>query len=156
MTKRRCTQTTASGHQCNAWAVHDSTPPTCSTHLGRTAGAGAPKGNQNRVTHGFYRPSLDEQELADLVEHVLNNDSEDELAVLRVLLRRIATATRLDSEVSRKELANLSPNANSLVRTIDAMIRYRKATGGDAMDVLVGAAARVLEEVAPALAEQTP
>jgi hypothetical protein len=43
---------------CTAWAMRDSHPALCASHAGRTTGAGAPNGNQNRRTrgrsHGFY------------------------------------------------------------------------------------------------------
>ena len=31
---------------CRAWALHDSDPPTCVSHAGRNAGAGAPRGKR--------------------------------------------------------------------------------------------------------------
>ena len=63
-TKRRCTQLTQSGQPCRAWALRDSDPPICAIHAGRVIGQGAPQGNRNAVTHGFYaaqeRPSPDQ------------------------------------------------------------------------------------------------
>ena len=50
---RRCTATTQSGRPCRAWAMHDTDPPRCAIHAGRAVG-GAPPGNRNAVTHGYY------------------------------------------------------------------------------------------------------
>jgi hypothetical protein len=51
---RRCTATCADGRPCRAWAVRGSDPPRCSSHGGGRAPVGAPPGNQNACTHGFY------------------------------------------------------------------------------------------------------
>jgi len=51
---RRCTATCADGRPCRAWAVRGSDPPRCSSHGGGRAPVGAPPGNQNARTHGFY------------------------------------------------------------------------------------------------------
>jgi hypothetical protein len=51
---RRCKATRADGQPCRAWAVRGSDPPRCSSHGGGRAPVGAPPGNQNARTHGFY------------------------------------------------------------------------------------------------------
>jgi hypothetical protein len=51
---RRCMATRADGSPCRAWAVHGSDPPRCAPHGGGRAPVGAPLGNQNARTHGFY------------------------------------------------------------------------------------------------------
>jgi hypothetical protein len=53
-TRRRCTATCTDGSPCRAWAVRTSDPPRCSPHGGGRLPAGAPRGNQNARTHGFY------------------------------------------------------------------------------------------------------
>jgi len=50
----RCTAISANGRPCRAWAVHGSDPPRCAPHGGGRTPAGAPHGNQNARTHGFY------------------------------------------------------------------------------------------------------
>jgi hypothetical protein len=50
----RCTATCADGSPCRAWAVHGTEPPRCGPHGGGRAPVGAPRGNQNARTHGFY------------------------------------------------------------------------------------------------------
>jgi hypothetical protein len=51
---RRCTAISANGRPCRAWAVHGSHPPRCAPHGGGRTPTGAPHGNQNARTHGFY------------------------------------------------------------------------------------------------------
>jgi len=53
-TCRRCTATSAAGSPCRAWAVRGSDPPRCAPHGGGASPVGAPPGNQNARTHGFY------------------------------------------------------------------------------------------------------
>jgi len=50
---------------CRAWAVRGSDPPLCSAYAGR--GVGAPPGNQNARTHGFYASAITRDELADVL-----------------------------------------------------------------------------------------
>ncbi|MDF1515787.1 MAG: hypothetical protein P1S60_18415 [Anaerolineae bacterium] len=54
--KRRviCTATTRTGQPCRAWAVPGTDPPRCAPHGGAGAKPGAPVGNQNALTHGYY------------------------------------------------------------------------------------------------------
>lgn len=53
-TCRACTATCADGSPCRAWAVRGSDPPRCSPHGGGRRPVGAPKGNQNARSHGFF------------------------------------------------------------------------------------------------------
>jgi hypothetical protein len=50
----RCTATCADGSPCWAWAVHGTDPPRCAPHGGGESSVGAPKGNKNALTYGFY------------------------------------------------------------------------------------------------------
>jgi hypothetical protein len=54
---RRCTANRADGLPCRAYAVHGTDPPRCAPHGGGRAPVGAPIGNQNARTHGFYASS---------------------------------------------------------------------------------------------------
>jgi len=85
--KRRCTATTKAGNPCKNWSMkkHD----LCSSHAGRNKGAGAPVGNQNAQKHGFYRSALTPQEVADLINHATETRIEDEIGIVRVLMRRL-------------------------------------------------------------------
>ena len=56
--KCRCAFDTRHGKPCRAYAVRGSDPPACAAHAGLTTGAGAPAGNRNARTHGFYSRAL--------------------------------------------------------------------------------------------------
>jgi hypothetical protein len=71
---------------CKAWAIRGSDPPLCSPHSRGTVGA--PPGNQNRRTHGFYANVLRRDELADLVACAGDTTLDAEIAITRVALRR--------------------------------------------------------------------
>jgi hypothetical protein len=100
--KVRCASKTESGEACRAWAIHGSSPPICSTHA-RLTGGGAPKGNQNALKHGFYARSLSDQESADLVGLMASGELDDELAMTRVLIRRVWD--RINDPKQQKELS---------------------------------------------------
>ena len=63
--KQRCSRLKGDGGPCKAWAMPNSEPPVCASHGGR--GVGAPRGNQNRRTHGLYRRrhDLNDEDLSD-------------------------------------------------------------------------------------------
>lgn len=50
----RCTALCANGATCRAWAVRGTAPPRCAPHGGGRNPVGAPWGNQNARTHGYY------------------------------------------------------------------------------------------------------
>ena len=89
MKKRHCTATTAKNKPCKAWAIRDIDPDLCSAHSKRNVGAGGKKGNTNAQKHGFYRSALTPNEVADLLTYAVNDSVEDELAIVRVMLRRL-------------------------------------------------------------------
>jgi uncharacterized protein YjcR len=64
----RCGAKTRSGKPCMAPAVSGKTR--CRMH-GGAAGSGAPRGNQNAVTHGFYtrKAKAERQKIRRLVLH---------------------------------------------------------------------------------------
>ena len=68
---QRCSAKRRDGQPCNAWAVKGSDPPLCAAHGGTDAQIGAPPGNQNALTHGFYAapdnpPATVEEVIPDL------------------------------------------------------------------------------------------
>jgi hypothetical protein len=64
-TMRHCSAKIASGKPCMAWARHDSDPPLCSARSGLL---GAPRGNGNAVTHGFYQKKRSPGETESLID----------------------------------------------------------------------------------------
>jgi len=73
---------------CRAWAVRDSDPPLCAPH---TPGKriGAPQGNQNALTHGFYASTLQPDDLDGLEEAAWDTTLDGEILIIRVALRRL-------------------------------------------------------------------
>jgi hypothetical protein len=135
---RRCSHTTARGQPCRAWALRDSDPPTCSTHARRPfeAGpdgartAGAPPGNQNSVTHGFYANALSRQEVADVMKTLGLPTLEPEIACARVALRRVFAFLNNPAELSAREQARLVSIAFNGARTVARLLREHYAIVG--------------------------
>jgi hypothetical protein len=94
----RCSHTTAAGRPCRAWAVHGTDPPACAAHAGRIRGAGAPQGNQNARTHGFYATVFSADELADLLRYATNLSLDGEIACARFALRRVLNYLKAHTE----------------------------------------------------------
>ena len=80
---------------CRAWAIHGSDPPICSAHAGRTLNPGpggqlgAPEGNHNALTHGFYSRVVRDLETGQPLDNADVVSLDDEIAIARVALRRI-------------------------------------------------------------------
>jgi hypothetical protein len=129
--KRRCSHTTAAGQPCRAWAVHGTDPPACSAHAKRNKGAGAPKGNQNARTHGFYAPTLSKSEIADLeADPDLNLAAE--IACARIALRRILQYLSRDAgQLSVEDQIRALGLVFHGTRTIARLLRDFHALGGD-------------------------
>ena len=146
---RRCSATTATGESCRAWAVRGSDPPLCSIHNGRTKG-GAPAGQHHpNHAHGFYSSALDPAELADLVTFSDDMTLADEIAVCRVVLRRLLSTLEDppgpdQDTVDYAKLAGLSLQA---ARTVARLLRDQRALSGKAADGIVAAIAQALDEL---------
>ena len=163
---RRCEHQTADG-PCKAWAIRGSDPPRCSAHAGRNAGAGAPPGNQNRRTHGFYASALLPEELADLVACSGDMTLDDEIAIARVTLRRILALLSADRvhrgpeysrapegttvEMTPVDYARLAALLLAGARTVARLLRDKRALSGEAADGVAGAIAQALDELSTEL-----
>jgi hypothetical protein len=55
---------------------------------------GAPKGNRNALKHGFYARQLDPIDLADLAKIEDPTGLDAEIALMRVLMRRLVESSR--------------------------------------------------------------
>ena len=148
----QCTATTRTG-PCRAWAVRGTDPPLCAAHAGRTAaGAGAPKGNQNAVTAGFYSRALRPDELADLVALASIDDLNDEIGAVRVTIRRVLEA--LDKDPNIEQLAILAAHLFSGARTVARLLRDRRVISGAAAEGMVINLTQILEELGDELGGQ--
>jgi hypothetical protein len=90
----KCGAITQSGKQCKAWAIKDSDPPLCAVHAQRNVGAGAKPGNKNALKHGFYSSAMTAEERELLEESAQGMTLEDELALMRLSLRRLLKYAR--------------------------------------------------------------
>ena len=98
---------------------------------------GAPKGNQNARTHGFYSRALTEAEKADLEEASFVEGIDQEIAFLRMKLKELAenSPDRIDLHL---EAANMIAR---LIRTHYQISNKQKKSLKDAIH-------KVLTEVA--------
>jgi hypothetical protein len=103
--KNKCTAITAKGTPCKAWSIHDSNPPRCAPHSGIT---GAPKGNSNALTHGFYQRHFKPAELNALFDTAADVSLIQEAVLLRVLLRRLS-GYLLDPEIPLNKVTSIGP-----------------------------------------------
>lgn len=142
----KCTAKTKKGSPCKASAIRDSHPPLCSSHSQKNKGAGAPPGNGNAKKHGFYAREYTTQELADLLEHAANNNLDDEIALTRVVLRRLLNYLNNDS-LSPVEISAIAPLAFTGSRTVARLLRDARALSGEAADGIAGAIATALDEL---------
>ena len=141
----KCSKKRADGKPCRAWALRESDPPICATHDGRTGG-GAPKGNQNRVVHGFYGRSFTLEEIADLVAYAVDMTLEDELAMVRVAVRRVMV--KLKEEILLLEdFARLVKLVFGGAMTIARLLRAKRILSGESADSISAAIAIVLDEL---------
>jgi hypothetical protein len=89
MSDKRCGAKTRSGRPC---PNHPFTGATrCRMHGGK--GSGAPKGNQNAVTHGFYAKGLHPAE-AEIWADISLGTLDDEIKLCRIQLARVTAHQR--------------------------------------------------------------
>lgn len=144
---RKCGATTATGRACRAWAIRQSDPPLCSAHAGHL---GAPHGNTNAMTHGFYARAYTDQEIADLVAHAINESLDDEIGTARVALRRVLELLEA-GQLTADEYAKLAGLAFVGSRTIGRLLRDRRALSGESADGIADFLSSALDEVATEL-----
>ena len=131
-TKRRCTQLTKAGKYCRAWALRDSDPPTCAMHSGRVTGQGAPEGNRNAVTHGFYAAGSPCRVDLDDLEHPPINGVIQDLVARQEQLSAIID-THID-DLSIQDLARLFAIHGQNASRLGRLLRDRQALSGDGDD----------------------
>lgn len=143
---QKCSHSTASGRPCKAWAIRDTDPPTCSAHQGRS---GAPAGNQNARSHGFYSRVIEEHELADLIALGDNISLDDEIALCRVAIRRLAASLQAetqddDAPTNLEKIASLMFAGS---RTVARLLRDKRVISGEAAATLAAAFSTALDEI---------
>ncbi len=136
---KRCSVVSKGGQACRAWAIRGSSPPLCVAHAGRNKGAGAPKGNQNALKHGFYAPSIRAETLADL-EQMQSPSLEGELVLARYLLSHLV-AYVMREDIDPEAVKTVVPVIFTGLRTITRIASLIEEGGPDwdAVLDLVGA-----------------
>ena len=140
----RCTDTTDAGVPCKAWAVRGTDPPRCAAHGGTKARPGAPTGNTNAVSHGFYQAvDATTAGLSDAVGHPLD----DVIRQLQVKLDRLSHyIDAYDSDDDPATMIKLI-NLHSQAGTRLARLLERQQATGDEGDALMKAINAALDEV---------
>lgn len=143
--KRKCTAKTNAGRPCRAWAVRGTEPPRCPAHAGLTAG---PSSSRSDAGGSFYGRQLTTQELTDLVAFTSDPSLSDEIAVSRVMLRRLLTVLQDEEELSVRELTRVASMVFNGSRVVARLLRDERALSGEAADGISGAIGHALDELA--------
>ena len=133
--KPTCIATTRAGLPCRRPPLRGGVY--CVSHMGLNRdGQGAPHGNQNHRSHGFYSAILDDDEIAGLAGLVDDQDLSGEIGLIRTLVRRIARYLN-DSgrEFTVKDLATMVNLAYQGTRTVAHLIA-RNNGGASFADIL--------------------
>jgi hypothetical protein len=134
MTKQKCTATTSTGQPCKAWAVHNTDAPRCAPHGGGKRPLGAPAGNTNALTHGFY---------------TLPGDA----TIDDTILHLVATMNRLSQIIDQHQdhdqfLAAILAIQTQASSRLARLLRDKRTLSGEAADNLLGELSTVLDELA--------
>ena len=135
MTKRRCAATTSKGQPCQAWAVRDSDPPRCAPHGGGEHPVGAPAGNTNAQTHGFYAADPDQITINDAIADLTDK------------MRRLDRLMAQHEEQGNGQLAYLFAIYTQASSRLSRLLRDRRALSGEAADGIAGAIAQAMDEL---------
>ena len=143
----RCPATNKDGTPCRAFPVRGSDPPLCSSHGGGRAPVGAPAGNQNRRTHGFYvdvAPLPDPDDVPDSISAVIHD-----LAVKQARLSRDINGHLKSYDVHT--LARLLELHAQTASRLGRLLRDERALSGEAADGISAAIAQALDELSTEL-----
>ena len=97
---------------------------------------GAQPGNTNALKHGFYSAQFSDLELTDL-ETALGDGLGDEIALLRVMIRRFSTAISQEKDLDLDEASDhLTTVGTAMVRLSGLLKADRMLSGSDDSAVL--------------------
>ena len=130
---RHCSATTKAGEPCRAYAVRGE--QMCSAH---SRAVGAPAGNQNRRTHGFYAASVKMEGIGDVADDLLRKQQQ-----LSAYIDSQMVDGLVDSEEMIKLFALLAQNASRLGR----LLRDKRALDGDSPDGMLEAIGKLFDEI---------
>jgi hypothetical protein len=141
-----CTATNRDGTPCKAWAVHGSDPPRCSAHGGGSRPVGAPKGNANAQTHGYYTATS-----AVAAPDVGISGIIADLAAKQAALSSYIDACLASGEADVHAVAHLLALHGQNASRLGRLLRDQRALSGDAADGIAGAIAQALDELSTEL-----
>ena len=130
--KRRCQGIRADGARCRAWAVRGVDPPRCAAHSGKV---GAPPGNKNAQTHGYYSQS--EGEIRSIGDAV--RDVERRLTWIGQYLD--------DPDLEPEQRLVAFGLYGQMVSRYGRLLRDRRALSDEAIDSLLGLVGQAIDEV---------
>jgi hypothetical protein len=145
--RKQCKATTKAGHRCKRLAKAGSDFCGLPGHGDdRPSTAGAPPGNRNAVKHGFYSQIYTEEDLADIASVAAAADLSDEIALLRVFIRRVAV-----EGVETMQAPELLSAISRACGRLTQMLKAQRQISGEAADGFQQALAEVLDGLAEEL-----
>ena len=138
----KCSATRADGKPCQAWAIRESQPPLCRAHSGRQRLE--QETDDERQRKNFYRRTYSLEEVADLVHLALDHSLDDEVAAVRVAVRRVMQ--QLHEELTPTEYARLASAIFTGANTIARLVRTSRDLADDTRDVIRSVIEQVLDE----------
>jgi hypothetical protein len=142
MTKRKCSATTRSGRPCRQWATLDSDPPLCPAHDKPPWLAPGGEARDDAVA-GKPPAAQAPAEVMAMIDAALIGD---ELALNRVILRRLLEATEGD-ELAMRELVRVGRLVFRGGQAVARLLRKEEALSGQAADDVAGAIGKALDEL---------
>lgn len=150
----RCTAIRADGSPCRAWSVRGSDPPRCAPHGGGQRPVGAPRGNQNARSHGFYADTGilssaagdDDVDLGSTIELVIAD-----LSVKQALLSQYIDRLREDPNADSRDLCRLLSIHGANASRLGRLLRDQQVLRGDGHDLLQQAINTALDELSAEL-----
>ena len=144
--KRSCRHIGPDGTPCGQYAqrgsdfcrAHDPAKPAPNPQ-------GAKPGNQNAVRHGYYSELFSDEDLMAIAAMDTSQDLEDEIAIVRLTLRRLAA--RMSDDLSIREMVAVAGIMLHGAGRVAGLLRVQRAISGDAADGISGAIAKALEEL---------
>jgi hypothetical protein len=152
---------------CNAWARRDSEAALCAPHAHLAAkeaarepinqpprSHGGQPGNQNRLVHGFYRRTLQLEDIVDLDDGAGATDLGAEVLIARVALRRtlamLCTGTDLGEEprpLVLEETLRIIALAFQGVRTVARLIAAKRDLDPEDVSAIAQAIGEALDQL---------
>jgi hypothetical protein len=108
--------------------------------------AGAKTVHTNAVKHGFYSRRFREAEISEL-DASMSSGLVDEIAAIKVVMRRLFEAASDQQEESPEELANLLTLMSQTGVKLASMMRTQKLLGGDQDQEVANAVTTALRSV---------